>query len=178
MQVPPAYSAIRLNGQRASEMARAGVIPEMKKRPVNIYKLELLNWDPPFADIFVHCSSGTYIRSLARDIALAAGSRAHLYALERTHVAGFKLEVKNEQSNLRVAAISKDVISILGLPWFEVTSQEAKEIFHGKPLEPIIQGKSINAPALLTAAVFYEDTVIAIVEKTSDKWKYGCVFQI
>jgi len=91
MQEPPAFSAIHINGRRASSLARSGKAPEMKKRPVSIYKLELLSWNPPLADIFVHCSSGTYIRSLARDIALAAGSRAHLCALRRTKVAGFFL---------------------------------------------------------------------------------------
>jgi tRNA pseudouridine55 synthase len=92
MQSPPAYSAIHVNGKRASALARSGQPPEMKKRPVTIYKIELRNWDPPFADIFVHCSSGTYIRSLARDIALAAGSRAHLCSLVRTRISDFKLE--------------------------------------------------------------------------------------
>jgi tRNA pseudouridine55 synthase len=90
-QAPPAYSAIHIDGERASALARRGEAPEMRKRPVTIFRLELLSWEPPYAKIFVHCSSGTYIRSLARDIALAAGSRAHLTALIRTQVAGFKL---------------------------------------------------------------------------------------
>ena len=91
-QAPPAYSAIHIDGERASTLARRGEVPEMRKRPVTIYRLELVAWEPPDARIFVHCSGGTYIRSLARDIALAAGSRAHLSALLRTQVAGFKLE--------------------------------------------------------------------------------------
>jgi tRNA pseudouridine55 synthase len=91
-QTPPAYSAIHIDGERASTLARKGEMPEMQKRPVTIYRLELRSWEPPFAQIFVHCSSGTYIRSLARDIALAAGSRAYLSALIRTRVAGFRLE--------------------------------------------------------------------------------------
>jgi tRNA pseudouridine55 synthase len=91
-QAPPAYSAIHVDGERASALARRGETPEMRKRPVEIYRLELLSWEPPHAKIFVHCSGGTYIRSLARDIALAAGSRAYLTALLRTQVAGFRLE--------------------------------------------------------------------------------------
>jgi tRNA pseudouridine55 synthase len=99
MQAPPAYSAIHINGKRASALARAGQSPAMEKRQVHIYRFELLDWQPPFAHVFVHCSGGTYIRSLARDLALAAGSRAHLSALVRTQVAGFKIkgEMKNEQ---------------------------------------------------------------------------------
>jgi len=91
-QAPPAYSAIHVDGERASALARRGEAPEMRKRPVEIYRLELLSWEPPHAKIFVHCSSGTYIRSLARDIAVAVGSRAYLTALLRTQVAGFKME--------------------------------------------------------------------------------------
>ncbi|WP_461256789.1 tRNA pseudouridine(55) synthase TruB [Treponema sp. R80B11-R83G3] len=91
-QKPPIFSAIHVNGQRASKLARSGEAPQMKEREVTIYKLELESWQPPFADIFVHCSSGTYIRSLARDIALAAGSRGFLFSLTRTQIAGFKLE--------------------------------------------------------------------------------------
>ena len=88
-QVPPQYSAIHINGKRASALARGGEAPEMKERQVQIYEIKLLEWSMPYARIHVHCSSGTYIRSLARDLALAAGSRAHLSALERTQIAGF-----------------------------------------------------------------------------------------
>jgi tRNA pseudouridine(55) synthase len=98
-QAPPAYSAIHIDGERASTLARKGEMPEMQKRPVTIYRLELRSWEPPFAQIFVHCSSGTYIRSLARDIALAAGSRAYVSALIRTRVAGFKLEEAIQMKN-------------------------------------------------------------------------------
>jgi len=100
-QAPPAYSAIHIDGERASTLARRGETPEMQKRPITIYRLELLSWEPPFAQIFVHCSSGTYIRSLARDIALAASSRAHLVRLLRMRVAEFsvneELEMRNEE---------------------------------------------------------------------------------
>ena len=92
LQEPPAYSALHIGGRRAHELAREGKIPEMKKRPVKIFELELLSWTPPEAKIHVRCSAGTYIRSLARDIALAAGSRAHLSALNRSAVGTFRLE--------------------------------------------------------------------------------------
>ncbi|MDR2029779.1 MAG: tRNA pseudouridine(55) synthase TruB, partial [Treponema sp.] len=92
LQTPPAYSAVHVGGERAYKLARSGRAVEMRQRPVTIYGLELSSYDPPLASIRVHCSAGTYIRSLARDIALAAGSRGHLSALNRTQVAGFKLE--------------------------------------------------------------------------------------
>jgi len=189
MQSPPAYSAIHINGKRASELARSGQVPEMKKREVTIHKIELRNWDPPFADIFVHCSSGTYIRSLARDIALAAGSRAHLCSLFRTQIAGFKLEDAQGGENPAFSPlpITKSIISALRLPWLEVPPSDAEKIIQGKPLEPIIEGKPLVSPKSsplqlpeqdFSAAVFSEDTLIAIITKSEGKWSYGCVFPV
>jgi tRNA pseudouridine55 synthase len=190
MQEPPAYSALHINGKRASALARSGAALEMKKRPVHIYKLELRAWAPPFAEIYVHCASGAYIRSLARDIAIAAGSRAHLCALTRTHVAGFSLEDAwdgdGEEPFLRIiekiVEIDKKVLSALGLPWFEVDPEEAVKIFHGKPLSPILEGKplvsrhegvQVSADGVLTAAVFSNNSLAAIVEKSGGEWRCG-----
>ena len=173
MQAPPAYSAIHIDGKRASALARSGETPEMKKRPVHIYRLELLSWEPPLAKIFVHCSSGTYIRSLARDIALAAGSRAHLAALVRTHVAGFSLEnAAAADSALSPLPISKEIISALGLPWFELEAAAVQKIIHGRPLSQILGDKvSQNA-----AGIFSEDKFIAMIEKSGGTWRYGYVY--
>jgi tRNA pseudouridine55 synthase len=195
MQKPPIFSAIHVNGQRASKLARSGEMPQMKERAVSIYKLELESWEPPFADIFVHCSSGTYIRSLARDIALAAGSRAHLCSLIRTQIAGFMLEdavngeLETENKDAQSSSplpITKTVISALRLPWFEVTPPEAENIFHGKPLAPILEEKPLfSQNTLLTpntadfsATVFAGEILIAVVEKSGGKWKYGCVLGV
>ncbi|MCL2758690.1 MAG: tRNA pseudouridine(55) synthase TruB, partial [Treponema sp.] len=147
---------------------------EMKERPVTVHELKLLSWEPPFADIFVHCSSGTYIRSLSRDIALAAGSRAHLCGLVRTQISGFKLEEDNRgAADIKVQPIDKPVIKALGMPWLEVSTQEALYIYHGKPLAQILDFTSL--PHCHTAAVFSGETLIAIIEKKDEMWKYGCV---
>jgi len=92
MQAPPAYSALHVNGERAYEKALRGEAVEMKARPVEIFALELLDFDGEKARVFVRCSSGTYVRSLARDLALAAGSRARLEALERRSIGPLALE--------------------------------------------------------------------------------------
>jgi tRNA pseudouridine55 synthase len=169
MQAPPAYSAIHVNGKRASELARSGEAPQMKERKVTIYKIELLSWQPPFADIFVHCSSGTYIRSLARDIALAADSRAHLAALKRTKVGGFSLvDCSLIPDPHTPVPVDKSVIGKLGLPVLDVTPHQAQMIKHGKPFSPQTEFSQ--------AAIFSEDTLIAVMEKIEGKWKYGCVF--
>lgn len=92
-QIPPAYSAIKINGQRAYDLARAGKAPEMKSRQVQIHSFDLLKIiDKDHALFMVSCGSGTYIRALARDLAESLGTCGHLTALRRTKVGSFTLE--------------------------------------------------------------------------------------
>ena len=203
MQAPPSFSAIHINGKRASDLARTGKTPEMKERGVTIYKLELLSWQPPYADIFVHCSSGTYIRSLARDIAAAAGSNGYLCELTRTQAGNFCLknirtetqrldlehspaetQRREDRGEVSVFPIDKNIISTLGLPWIDVSEQEAKDISHGKPLDQILNNNFLSSPeprlcgnSLLdqSIAVFSCEELIAVLENVSGRWKYGCV---
>jgi tRNA pseudouridine55 synthase len=92
MQRPPSYSAVHVNGRRAYQLALEGAEPVLKERRVEIFSLELLSYEAGEALVDVRCSSGTYIRSLARDIAIACGSRAHLRALERLSIGPFCVE--------------------------------------------------------------------------------------
>ena len=85
-QVPPAFSACKVDGKRAYKSARAGVAVELKPRTLVIDELELLEFDPQSITVRVVCSKGTYIRALARDFGIALGSGAHLTALRRTRV--------------------------------------------------------------------------------------------
>jgi len=93
-QRPPAVSAVHVNGERAYKLARVGQCPDLPPRPVTIHRLDLLGWDPKQAQIEleVHCSSGTYIRSLARDLGEALGCGGSLARLRRTRALGFGLE--------------------------------------------------------------------------------------
>ncbi|RDD63335.1 tRNA pseudouridine(55) synthase TruB [Ferruginivarius sediminum] len=89
-QMPPAYSAIKVNGQRAYDIARGGGTPELQARPVRIDTLELLSIDDDdHASFTCTCGKGFYIRALARDLGAALGVPAHLAALRRTRVGGF-----------------------------------------------------------------------------------------
>ena len=98
MQVPPAFSAIHINGERASDLARKGTQAEIPARPVKIYRAEIKELKAnnegliEYALIDFSVSKGTYIRSLARDIAYECGSAAHLTGLYRTKVGNFKIE--------------------------------------------------------------------------------------
>lgn len=91
-QVPPIYSAIKINGRRAYELAREGQEFDITPREVTIYDLQLKGLSANSADFSVKCSKGTYVRSLARDIARKLGSRGHVTVLKRTKVGKFSLE--------------------------------------------------------------------------------------
>lgn len=92
MQVPPVFSAVKVDGKRAYSLARKGKEVELKAKPLEIKELEVLAFEPPLLRVRVLCSKGTYIRALARDIGESLGSGAHLSALRRTRVGEFTID--------------------------------------------------------------------------------------
>jgi len=92
MQAPPAFSAVHVGGRRAYQAARKGEAVAIPPRPVTIHSLRLLDFDGREAVLEVSCSRGTYIRALARDIAVRLGTVAHLRRLRRTRIGGFRVE--------------------------------------------------------------------------------------
>jgi len=151
LQVPPAYSAIKLGGRRAYAMARAGETPELKPRAVTIYRLDLVDWsaddpDGPIAVVEVDCSAGTYVRSLARDLGSAVGSAAYLGALVRTASGPFRLGEAHSVDTLREAASSgPDALAALvlrpdaGLERFglvDLTDDEVRAVGRGQFIRP------------------------------------------
>jgi tRNA pseudouridine55 synthase len=185
-QSPPAYSAIHVDGRRAYELIRDGKEPEMKKRPVTIFELEIISWTPPLAEILVRCSSGTYIRSLARDMALAAGSRAHLSALRRTKIGAFRIEdaVGCDDTNLAEALCPLDraLFEALSLPCFFIDSDAEEAFIHGRSLDGILT-MGIPPPEVFLssgrAGVFSKsegERLLGFIERRDGRWAYGHVF--
>lgn len=111
MQIPPAFSAMKINGQRAYKLARAGKAVELEARPIKINSIELEDYSHPYIKFVADVSSGTYIRSLVEDIAKKLGTGAYMSDLRRTKVGNFSLEnaidirkktVQDITANLRV----------------------------------------------------------------------------
>ncbi|MBK8823504.1 MAG: tRNA pseudouridine(55) synthase TruB [Anaerolineales bacterium] len=90
-QTPPPYSAVKVQGRKAYEMAREGEEVDLAPRKITVHHLEVLEWAPPEVVIDVHCSSGTYVRSLANDLGVMLGSGAYLVGLRRTKSGRFSL---------------------------------------------------------------------------------------
>ena len=91
-QTPPMYSAVKYHGKPLYQWARAGITVTRESRPVNIYKIELVNWQPPVATVEVVCSKGTYIRCLADDLGQVLGCGAYLKNLVRLRCGLFDIE--------------------------------------------------------------------------------------
>ena len=92
MQVPPAFSAMKINGQRAYKLARQGKSVELEARPVHIYKNELASYEYPYVNFTSDVGSGTYIRSLVEDLGKALGTGAYMSGLRRTRIGQFTIE--------------------------------------------------------------------------------------
>ena len=166
MQVPPVYSAIKINGKRAYALARQGKNVLIPERKVDIYDLQFLSFKNDSADFFVRCSKGTYIRSLGRDIAYSLGSIGHLSRLRRTKCGIFTIgdtilleKLKNmvyvEQTLLPLETSLRDIAVMA------VSEVEASKLKQGQALSP--RGRAENfAPSSIAAAVF-SGVLIAIV---------------
>ena len=185
LQAPPAYSAVHIDGKRAYALARSGMPVEMRERPVVIHALELRSFEPPLARVWVRCSKGTYIRSLARDLALAAGSRGHLAALTRTGIAGFRLSGAVDSpvpSSLR--PVTPAMFAALGIPCMEAEDGAVPGLRQGKPMAPLLASGALRVfpgeadRSLNHAGVFDKNgSLIAVIEKKDGgSWGYGYVY--
>ncbi len=145
VQVPPVYSAIKINGQRAYDLARRGVVVEMPPREVEIYALNLLEMMPENRAKFkVCCSKGTYVRTLGRDIARKLGSKGYLQALRRTKCGNFDLKQKILLENLEKTVYGENLKKFL-LPMetflcditvIAVSEADAAKLKMGQSLSP------------------------------------------
>jgi len=146
-QVPPPYSAVKVQGKKAYEMAREGEEVELAPRIINVYSLELLEWTPPEAVIDVYCSSGTYVRSLANDLGEKLGCGASLTGLRRTKSGRFTLRDAVPMRKLRDSFMDGTWYQYL-IPAAEALSDwKAVELTH-EQVEAIRHGHRIPAEDL------------------------------
>jgi tRNA pseudouridine55 synthase len=142
-QVPSAVSAIKVGGQRAYKLAREGQAVELAPRNVRIHRFDVLDIrrhdDLVDVDVEVDCSSGTYIRALARDVGAAVGVGGHLTALRRTRVGRFGLDQARTLDDLAEQprlSYSLDEACLQSFPRRDLTDDEAEDTRHGRPLKP------------------------------------------
>jgi tRNA pseudouridine55 synthase len=139
MQRPPIFSAIKIDGERAYDIARAGDEVTLEPRPVTIDSLPLLEHSTDSSEFEMACEKGTYVRSLARDLAEALGTHGHVAVLRRTAVGTFTEARAVTLDALEVAA-NRDALllptaaGLTGLPEIRLTADEAVTLRHGNPV--------------------------------------------
>jgi tRNA pseudouridine55 synthase len=170
-QVPSAVSAIKVDGQRAYKLAREGQVVELAARPVRIDRFDVVAIrridDFVDVDVEVDCSSGTYIRALARDVGATLGVGGHLTALRRTKVGRYGLDEARTLDELAERArlsYSLDEACLVGFPRRDLTAAETEDTTHGRPLKPA----GINGVYAATAP---DGRVIALLQDGSARTK-------
>ncbi len=181
-QKPPAYSAIKVKGRKAYEMARNGEEVDLEPRMVQVHELELLDWDPPEAVIDVQCSSGTYVRSLAHDLGEKLGCGATLTGLRRTKNGQFGLRDAVSLRKLQEAFTNGDWYRYL-IPaaealgdWYsvELTVEQVDEVRHGHR----IPAAEVMPEGKWARAISEEGELVALVEYdiATNEWQPRKVF--
>jgi tRNA pseudouridine55 synthase len=138
LQVPPMVSALKVDGVRLHQLARQGIEVEREARPVTIHELTVgpMPGDAGAFTLHVHCSSGTYVRSLAADLGRALGGGAHLRSLRRTAVGSFTLDEAVPLEALDPEALLTPAEAVRDLPTVTVDEATAIKVGFGKVLPP------------------------------------------
>jgi tRNA pseudouridine55 synthase len=142
-QRPPAYSALKVAGRRAYELARKGKPVELKPRPITVHRLEInsyqYSYQYPVVVLEVQCGSGTYIRSLGRDLAESLGTAAVMSALNRTAIGNFQLENAVDPASLTAENLPRHLLPLMRaveyLPRVDLTPQEVARLGHGLTID-------------------------------------------
>ncbi len=142
-QTPPAYSAVKVQGQPAYRLARKGQPVTLASRPARVYRIDLLAFEPPSVEVEVECGKGTYIRSIAHDLGQQLGCGAHLAALVRTRVGPFDVADATGTQGLREAFESgtwRELLlpvdhGLVKLPAVTLEMAEEQDVRHGQAVQ-------------------------------------------
>ena len=176
LQQPPIYSAIKQGGQPLYKLARQGKTEvERPYRPVTIHELTLLNWEPPYLLLRIHCSSGTYIRSLGHDLGEALGCGGHLSELRRLSVGDFGLETAVPLNDLTPDNVTDYLLppetAVRHLPRLDLPETAAADILQGKPIP-----QTGESSAELLRAYGPDGEFLGVVAAEDEQWRARKMF--
>lgn len=165
-QRPPAYSAVKVAGERAYRRARRGETVALAARPVEVAELELAALALPDLHFRATVSGGTYLRSLARDVGEALGCGAHLAVLTRTSVGPFRLDEAVEPDAVTALDLREPALLVTQLPRHELTGAERDAAIHGRPVVAGDSGLGVRGSgrAQSPVALFASGELVAVAE--------------
>jgi tRNA pseudouridine55 synthase len=173
-QVPPPYSAVKVKGKHAYDLARKGEDVELEPRLINVYSLDILEWTPPEVVIDVHCSSGTYVRSLAYDLGELLGCGAYLTGLRRTKSGRFSLRDATSLSKLTDAFETNSWYQYL-IPAAEALSEWPSITLNNEDIELVKHGHRIprdEGQSGMVRAISEQAELVALMEYDSENKEY------
>jgi tRNA pseudouridine55 synthase len=170
-QVPSSVSAIKVDGVRSYARVRAGETVELKARPVRVARFDLIERRGDVLDVRVTCSTGTYVRALARDLGSVLEVGGHLLALRRTRVGGFAVEEAKTLEQLEKTFEVTPLAAAVGaaFPRLDVTDEQAQRISHGQRLV-------LDLTSSPTGVFAPDGRVVALVEDRDGVAQPLCVF--
>ena len=176
-QLPPLYSAIKKDGRKLYEVARAGETVEREPRQVTIDAITITDWSPPVCTLDVICGSGTYIRSLAYDIGEALGTGAHLAGLVRTQSGAFRLDATIEldallEADAPLAHLLPPDTALRWMPAVHLDTAQYDDVKHGRA----IPGAVDRPDQTLARAYTPNDAFTALLRADGGLWRPHKVF--
>jgi len=167
MQLPPQFSALRVDGRRAYDLARAGKEAALSPRPIQIYETAVVEYEYPALRLHVQCGSGTYIRSLGRDIGKALGCGAVMSALRRTRIGNFDLERSITSDELQSQdAIRENLqppLTGVDLTQRKLSPDQERDIVFGRPIK-------VDASDEEFVAITSDDKFMAVLKREKESW--------
>ncbi len=189
-QIPPDYSAIKVDGARAYNLAREGVAMELKSRRVVIHNARVAGSDgPDSVDIEIECGKGTYVRAIVRDLAAALGAKAHVSALRRTRVGPFTEARAVGLEVLEALCHKADALEVLlpvetaldDIPELAVTTEDAFRLTQGRPIVLLPRQVETLKPKLSASRVVsarHGDRIVALCEMRAGRLNPTRVFHL
>jgi tRNA pseudouridine55 synthase len=174
-QRPPDYSAVKIQGKRAYALARQGQSVEIAPRPITIHELQIERYEYPELELSIRCGSGTYVRTLGRDLAKAAGTDCVMSALCRERIGPFSLADSLDPASLDRQTIEQRLLparlAVENLRAIEISAEEAIRLTHGKTI-----CRSLDETAAEAAALDPTGELYAILTAADDAWRGTKVF--
>ncbi|MBC7852621.1 MAG: tRNA pseudouridine(55) synthase TruB [Pirellulaceae bacterium] len=179
-QLPPAFSALKVEGKRAYDIARQGETPDLKPRPIEVHSIALIEYAYPQLTLDIRCGSGTYVRSLGRDIARALGTEAVMSALTRTEIGPFHASQALSGDDITPQSIDRvflpPLMALGTMPTLAVSEQEEAFLRNGRQIQRRDLGSAADSQEEIALLTSSGRLLAIVVPASAGFWQPRIVF--